>query len=94
MPEVPKSKFSEIMRNLDICFNGIETGDPKTSKKGVLHTTTLKKGESDWYEHAGMIYHYSKPENKYLEKQKTKGEGKGKTKKVDVETIYHDLPIQ
>ena len=92
--EVPKSKFSEIMRNLDICFNGIETGDPKTSKKGFLHTTALKKGESDWYEHAGMIYHYSKPENKYVEKQKTKGDGKGKAKKVDVETIYHNLPIQ
>jgi len=92
--EIPKSKFSEIMRNLDICFNGIETGDPKTTKKGFLHTTTLKKGESDWYEHAGMIYHYSKPENKYIEKQKTKGEGKGKAKKVEVETVYHDLPIQ
>jgi hypothetical protein len=92
--ELPKSKFSEIMRNLDICFNGIETGDPKTSKKGFLHTTVLKKGESDWYEHAGMIYHYSKPENKYIEKQKTKGEGKGKAKKVEAEIIVHNLPIQ
>jgi hypothetical protein len=89
-----QSKFSEIMRNLDICFDGIETGDPKTSKNGVLHTTTLKKGESDWYEHAGMIYYYSNPENKYIEKLKTKGEGKGKAKKVDVQNVYHDLPIQ
>jgi hypothetical protein len=92
--ELPKSKFSEIMRNLDICFDGIETGDPKTSKKGVLHTTALKKGESDWYEHAGMIYHYSKPENQYIEKIKTKGEGKGKAKKVEAETIARNLPIQ
>jgi hypothetical protein len=92
--ELPKSKFSEIMRNLDICFDGIETSDPKTSKKGVLHTTALKKGESDWYEHAGMIYHYSKSENPYIEKQKTKGEGKGKAKKVEAETISHNLPIQ
>uniref|UniRef100_A0A6C0K1J0 Helicase ATP-binding domain-containing protein n=1 Tax=viral metagenome TaxID=1070528 RepID=A0A6C0K1J0_9ZZZZ len=92
--QLPKSKFSEIMRNLDICFDGIETGDPKTSKKGVLHTTALKKGEYDWYEHAGMIYHYSKPENPYIETQKTKGEGKGRAKKVEAEIIAHDLPIQ
>jgi hypothetical protein len=92
-PEI-QSKFSEIMRNLDICFDGIETGDPKTSKKGVLHTTSLKKGEDNWYEHAGMIYYYSKPENKYIEKVKTKGEGKGKSKKVEAESILHDLPIQ
>jgi hypothetical protein len=88
------SRFSEIMRNLDICFDGIETSDPKTSKKGLFNTTTLKKGESDWYEHAGMIYHYSKLENQYIEKVKTKGEGKGKTKKVEAETIAHNLPIQ
>jgi len=98
-PEIPskeenKSKFSEIMKSLDICFDGIDTGDPKTTKKGVFHTTVLKKGESDWYEHAGMIFYYSKPENKYIEKQKTKGEGKAKTKKVDAQSITHDLPIQ
>lgn len=94
LPEKSSSKFSEIMRNLDICFDGIETGDPKTSKKGVLHTTALKKGEADWYEHAGMIYYYSKPENQYIEKVKTKGEGKGKAKKVEAESILHNLPIQ
>jgi len=88
------SGFSEIMTRLNICLDGIETDDPKTSKQGVLHTTYLKKGEHDWYEHAGMIYHYSKPENKYIEKQKTKGDGKGKPKKTDVQTIEHDLPIQ
>jgi hypothetical protein len=90
----PASRFSEIMHNLDICFDGIETDDPKTSKKGVFNTITLKKGESDWYEHAGMIFYYSKPENKYIEKQKTKVEGKSKTKKVDTQNIEHDLPIQ
>jgi hypothetical protein len=90
----PASRFSEIMRNLDICFDGIETGDPKTSKNGVFNTTSLKKGESDWYEHSGMIFYYSKPENKYIEKQKTKVDGKAKTKKVDVQSNAHDLPIQ
>jgi hypothetical protein len=88
------SKFSEIMAKLNICLDGHNTGDPKTSKTGVLYTTALKKGEHDWYEHAGMIYHYSKPENTYVEKQKIKGEGKGTTKKTNVQTIEHDLPIQ
>ena len=87
-------KFSGIMRNLDICFDGINTGDPKTTKLGFLHTTTLKRGEDDWYEHAGMIYHYSKPENKYIEIVKTSEEGKGNAKKTDVKHVEHNLPIQ
>jgi hypothetical protein len=92
--KIGATRFQEIMRNLDICLNGIDTGDPKTTKTGIFHTTILKKGEQDWYEHAGMIYHYSKPENKYAEKIKTKGEGKGRSKKVEAQTIMHDLPIQ
>jgi hypothetical protein len=89
-----KTGFSEIMNRLNICLDGIQTNDPKTSKQGVLHTTYLKKGEQDWYEHAGMIYHYSKPENKYIEQKKSKSEGKGKIKKTDVQIQSHDLPIQ
>lgn len=89
------AKFSEIMRQLTICLDGIHTGDPKTSKGGVLHTTSLKKGEDNWYEHAGMIYHYSKPENQYIEIQKTKVQkGQGKMTQTEVKTIAHNLPIQ
>jgi hypothetical protein len=40
------------------------------------------------------IFYYSKPENKYIEKQKIKEDGKGKSKKTEIKTILHDLPIQ
>jgi hypothetical protein len=55
----------------------------------VFHTTTLSKGEKDWYKHAGFIVHYSKPENAYTDVQKIKNPDKTITAKT--RTI--ELPI-
>jgi len=94
-PSPPKShRFSEIMKTLDECFTGTPNTDPDKSTTGVFNTTILRKGRQEWYEHAGMIFHYSKPGNQYPEKIKTKGEGRSKAKKTDVQIAYHDLPIQ
>ena len=95
-PTVPSKsgRFSEIMRTLDGCFTGTPNADPDKSTTGVFNTTILRKGRQEWYEHAGMIFHYSKPENQYPEKIKTKGEGRSKAKKTDVQIVYHELPIQ
>jgi hypothetical protein len=81
------------MGTLDSCFTGRPNADPDESTTGVFNTTTLRKGRQEWYEHAGMIFHYSKPGNKYPEKVKTKGEGRSRVK-TDVQIVYHDLPIQ
>jgi hypothetical protein len=94
-PSPPKSeRFPEIMRTLEECFTGTPNADPDKSTTGVFNTTILRKGRQEWYEHAGMIFHYSKPENQYPEKVKTKGEGRSKVKKTDVQIVYHELPIQ
>ena len=90
----PTGRFSEIMGTLDSCFTGRPNADPDESTTGVFNTTTLRKGRQEWYEHAGMIFHYSKPGNQYPEKVKTKGEGRSRIKKTDVQIVYHDLPIQ
>ena len=86
--------YSEIVDRLNKCLHGGFVNKKGNVSTGVFHTTELEKGEDDWYVHAGMIFYYSKPENKYIEKQKIKEDGKGKSKKTEIKTISHDLPIQ
>jgi hypothetical protein len=61
----------------------------KQNLASVFNTTTIAKGEKDWYKHAGFIVHYSKPENPYTEVQKIKNPDKTITAKT--RTI--ELPI-
>jgi hypothetical protein len=55
----------------------------------VFNTKVLNKGEKNWYRHAGMVVHYSKPEHQYEEIQKTKNPDKT----ITVKKVLHTLPI-
>ena len=72
-----QSSFENILKDLEI------------SMEYLFNTNSLNKGEKNWYRHAGMIVHYSKPENKYKEIQKTKKPDKT----IEAKTIIHTLPI-
>jgi hypothetical protein len=63
--------------------------DLETSLKYVFETKVLNKGEKNWYKHAGMVVHYSKPEHQYEEIQKTKNPDKT----ITVKKVLHTLPI-
>jgi hypothetical protein len=81
IPDVPSSakdaSYENILKDLEI------------SMQYLLNTSSLNKGEKNWYKHAGMIVHYSKPEHKYKEIQKTKKPDKT----IEVKNIEHVLPI-
>jgi hypothetical protein len=71
------NSYSAIMKDLE------------TSMKDVFETKVLNKGEKNWYKHAGMVVHYSKPEHQYEEIQKAKNPDKT----ITVKKILHTLPI-
>jgi hypothetical protein len=90
--------FQSIIKQLHTCLYGELIGNEEIT--GLVNTRVLQKGEKNWYVHAGMIYHYSKPENQYEEVKKTKeedkamGRGRGKVIPIKVEITKHSLPIQ
>jgi hypothetical protein len=71
------SPYSAIVKELE------------TSMQYVFNTKVLNKGEKNWYRHAGMVVHYSKPEHQYEEIQKTKNPDKT----ITVKKVLHTLPI-
>jgi Helicase conserved C-terminal domain len=77
MPPVASNSYEAILKQLE------------TAMKNTFNTKVLNKGEKEWYVHAGMVVHYSKPENKYTELQKTKNPDKT----ITVKPILHSLPI-
>jgi hypothetical protein len=74
---ISDSLYENILKDLEI------------SMEYLFHTSSLNKGEKNWYKHAGMIVHYSNPQHKYSEIQKTKKPDKT----IEVKTIQHTLPI-
>jgi len=90
--------FQAILKQLNRCLYGELVGNEEIT--GLVNTRVLQKGEKNWYVHAGMVYHYSKPENQYEEIKKTKeedkamGRGRGKVIPIKVEITKHNLPIQ